>query len=191
MGISCATAPAAVEPAPVQVEPRVVEPAAPEPIAPVVEEPVVEAPAPVEEVFNVTQEVYDTTKTDVQKLIEDLNQIIRAQNYNSWSTHLSVSFKALISSSEFLAERSEELYKRDQTVASNMGRDPKLVRKVVLRTARDYFTNVVVPAHENDRVDDIEFITANQVRAYTSSSRGERLILYNLENTDGEWKITN
>jgi hypothetical protein len=62
---------------------------------------------------------------------------------------------------------------------------------VVLRTARDYFTNVVVPARKNDRVDDIEFISANQVKAYTVDSQGQRLVLYNLDKTDGEWKITN
>jgi hypothetical protein len=72
-----------------------------------------------------------------------------------------------------------------------MGRDPKRVKKVELKTARDYFIGVVVPAHQNDRVEDIEFVSTNQVTAYTKNNKGERLILYNLENTDGEWKITN
>ncbi|AEF82641.1 putative lipoprotein [Leadbettera azotonutricia ZAS-9] len=187
--LSCASAPAAVE---APVEPATAAPVQVEPAAPAA--PATQPPAPADDVFkpeSVSQEVRDTTLSDVQKLIQDLNQIIRAQNYNSWVGHLSVSYMTAISSPAYLAERTEELYKRDQAVASRTGKDPKRVRKVELKSARDYFINIVVPARKNDRVDDIEFISENQVKAYRVDNSGQRDILYNLEKTDGDWKITN
>jgi len=176
--ISCLSGPAPTESAP---------PAPQEEAKPVVVE--VE---PVPEVFNpasISQEKYEIAKADVKALISDLNRIIRARNYEEWVKHLADSYFAVISSEPFLEERTEELFRRDQIVATNMGRNPRLVEKKVLRTARDYFTHVVVPARSNDWVDDIDFISDNRVKAYTLDSRGNRLVLYDLEIIDNKWKI--
>jgi hypothetical protein len=147
---------------------------------------------PAEQAFDprsITTEQYQTAMAEVQALIEELNRIIRARNYNAWVPHLSEQFLAEISSPAFLAERTEELFRRDQMVAQNMGRNPAHVQRRVLRTSRDYFTHIVVPSRSNDRVDDIDFVSENQVIAYTVDARGNRLILYNLEIIDGRWKI--
>ena len=183
-----AVVPAPVEPAPAPVEPppppvQVVQPAAP-----------VQSAPPPKEVFdpgNITEEMYETTKADVQSLIADLNRIIRARNYNAWVGHLSASYLKEISSQPFLENITEELYKRDQIVATNLGRDPRRVQKKILRTAKDYFDNVVVPSRSNDRMDDIDFVSENRVKAYTLDTRGQRLILYDLELIDEKWKIIN
>ena len=180
--LSCVTAPQQSEPE-VPLEP--VSPPVPrqEPIEVVPEE---------EEVFNpgtISQEMYENTKVDVQALVGNLNRIIRARNYNAWTENLAESYLREISSRAFLEEKTEELYRRDQLVATSLGRDPRQVEKKILRTARDYFENVVVPSRSNDQVDDIEFISDKQVKAYTIDSKGNRLILYNLENIDDQWKI--
>jgi len=196
-----------VEPSPPveAAEPRI-EPQAPipepvpEPIPEPEPEPEPEPPPqavsiPEEKVFDpgtITEEKFETTKTDVQTLINDLNRIIRAKNYNAWLGFLAESYLEEISSPAFLEERTEELYKRDQIVASNMGRDPRRVQKKVLKNVKDYFDNVVVPARSNDpKVDDIDFISENLVTAYTVNNRGDRRILYNLEFIDNNWKIIN
>lgn len=137
----------------------------------------------------ISREEYDITISDVQKLIQTLNGIIRARDYNTWITHLSNSYLAEISSESFLEENTEKLYKLDQAVASRTGKNPSSVKKTILKDSRDYFTYVVVPSRTNDRVDEIEFVSQNQVIAYTVDTKGTRLILYNLENSDGEWKI--
>ena len=193
-----------IQPAPVQSTPQpvetapvveVVEPAAPVQNIPPPEEPssqVVENIIYVEQGFdpgNISEELFTNTKAEVQALIGNLNGIIRARNYDAWVGHLAASYLSVISSGEFLAERTEELYRRDQTVASNLGRNPNQVQKKILRTPRDYFENVVVPSRSNDRMDDIEFITENRVKAYTIDSRGNRLVLYDLEMIDNFWKI--
>jgi len=138
---------------------------------------------------NVSNELYESTKTEIQDLIQRLDNIIRARNYNAWLGYLSESYRSTISSAAFLEERTEELHRRDQLVAAATGKDPRSVEKKVLRTLRDYFDHVVVPSRANDRVDDIAFISETEVRAYTVNNRGTRLILYDLGMIGGTWKI--
>jgi len=140
---------------------------------------------------SITKERHDAAKAEVQALIADLNRIIRARNYNGWLDHLADSYLEEISSQAFLEERTEELYRRDQIVAQNTGRNPNHVQKKILRVPRDYFDNVVVPSRSNDRMDDIDFISENRVKAYTINSHGQRLILYDLEMIANKWKIIN
>ena len=145
----------------------------------------------VEEVFepeNVAQDLYDTTMAEVRALIGELNRIIRARNYDVWVGYLANDYFVRINSDEFLEERTEELFRREQIIAANMGRT---AQRRVLRNSRDYFDHIVVPSRSNDRVDDIDFLSRTSVRAYTIDSRGNTLILYDLENIDGQWKIVN
>jgi hypothetical protein len=94
-----------------------------------------------------------------------------------------------MNSEEFLSGVSDDLFNRDRIIASNMGRDPRQVQRRELRNARDYFDNVVVPSRQNDRLDDIDFVSNSQVLAFTVNARGDRLILYHLEMINGSWKI--
>jgi hypothetical protein len=126
---------------------------------------------------SISQEVFDATKNDVQKLIADLNRIIKAKNYNTWISHLGEAYLDKISSSEFLASVS--------------ARPPLKNKKITLTSAKDYFEKVVVPSRTTDRVDDIAFVSQNRVKVYTISDKGERLRLYDLENLGDGWKIIN
>jgi len=196
--------PPAVQPAPPQPAPQPAPPPAPAPApqpapqpapppAPVTPPPAVN-PTPNEEHFDpgsITQEKLEKAKEDVQALIADLNKIIRAKNYNAWRGYLSDSYFEEINSAAFLQEKTDELYRRDQIVAQNLGRDPKKVTKKVLRSPKDYFDNVVVPSRSNDRMDDLAFVTENRVKAYTIDNRGNRVVLYDLEIINGKWKIIN
>ena len=125
----------------------------------------------------VTQELFDTTKNDVQKLIQQLNTIIRAKDYEAWTSFLSHDYFTTISSPEFLEQTSESARLK--------------AMKIVLTNPKDYFLYVVVPSRANDRVDDIEFIAKTRVKAFTITPNGQRLRLYNLEQVGDSWKITN
>jgi len=120
-----------------------------------------------------TQDEFETTKADIQKLVQDLNRIIRTGNYSSWLTFLTDEYRAKINTREFL-EDIRVRYPAFRTRINN---------------TRDYFTNVIVPSRANDKVDDIEFVSKNEVVAYTVDSQGRRLVLYDLTNIDGKWKI--
>jgi hypothetical protein len=170
-------APAA--PAPVVAEPAAPEPVAPEPVAPPSPEP--EIP-PVEASFdfsNVTEEVFKHTEVDIQQLIANLNEIIRRKDYQGWVSNLDESYFAEKNSRAYLDGISNNaVFKR---------------QNIVLRTARDYFNYVVVPSRTNDHVDRIDIDSEREVvKAYQNTSDGrQQLLLYELKNVDGAWKIAN
>ncbi len=123
----------------------------------------------------VSVELKQTTFTDISGLIETLNTIIRRKDFEGWTAYLTADYSAHYSDPAVLAEMSQE---------------PALKRyNVVLRTMRDYFTFVVYPSRQNMRLDDIEFIDENRVRAITINTKEERLVLYNLEKIGDTWKI--
>ena len=198
---SCGTGP---KPEAASLAPEPVEPTAPvtpsvvtshvEEVAEVpVKEPAKEpAEVSVEKEFDpnsISEAVYKAAKSEITITIFELNWIIKARDYKAWVAHLADSYFKEISSKNFLDEKTEELYKRDQIVAHNLGKDPNTVEKHVLRTARDYFDYVVVPSRQNDHVDAIDFNSENRVTAYTVDNRGSRLVLYNLELINNGWKI--
>lgn len=143
--------------------------------------PAIEAPPPVQEpVFDpvsISEEVFNSTKGDVQRFIGDLNHIIRSRDYDAWRASLSDEYFDKISSSQFLAAISEQPAMK--------------TRGYVLKNPQDYFNYVVVPSRANDRVDDIEFIGQNRVKAYTVNPNGSRLRLYDLESMENTWIIIN
>jgi hypothetical protein len=174
---SCATNPPvvenSVEDSPVAATP---EPVGPPPVQEQAAAEVPPIPPPAAQpVFNpasITQEEFDTAKADIQKLVEELNRIIRAQNYNTWLTYLSVEYRNRINSRDFWNE---------------INTYPGV--RVRINSARDYFNYVVVPSRTNDHVDDIEFISQREVRAYTLGNQGQRLVLYDLEYINNRWMI--
>jgi hypothetical protein len=180
---ACVSAPTAVEDIP----------------APVIDEPVTisvsdsvfetEVSQPLEPAATVTQEMYDNTLAEVRRFIDGLNRMISSGNFTNWRNTLSEEYNTRISSPEFLAEQSES-----PTLKS---------RRIVLRTPNDYFTHVVVPSRANSRVDEIEFVTENRIKAYYIETRTIRhenneiqsetrhLRLYDLIKIDDAWKIVN
>ncbi|MDR2102828.1 MAG: hypothetical protein LBP42_01855 [Treponema sp.] len=155
-------------------------------VLPVVEEPLpeiteIQPEEPAEEegfdAHSIPLEVFNFTKAEIQALVEDLNDIIRAKNYDAWIVCLEEEYLAEKSSPQYLAQISEQPRLKSQNI--------------VLTSPRDYFIHVVVPSRANDRVDDIEFVAKNRVKAYTINANGQRLRLYDLENKGNGWKIIN
>jgi hypothetical protein len=129
----------------------------------------------------ISQAQYNTTRDEVQKFIEEQNQIIRNKNFDAWKRSLSNEYFTRISSEENLKEISELPAMK--------------TRRIVLKTPQDYFEYVVVPSRAELRVDEIEFISANRVKAFTitTNKAGEelRLRLYDLEKINNSWTIIN
>ena len=170
-------APATVVTPPAQQQPATVT-------TPPAQQPVTVATTAPVEVFNptqVTREQYDSTMDEVKKFIDALNQIVASGNYAAWRAALSSEYFEEISSPERLQEISEL--------------PVMTARKIVLKTAEDYFRHVFIPSRANSRVDDIEFFGKERVKVFTVSvsrtgeERRERL--YNLEKIGNTWKIIN
>jgi hypothetical protein len=202
-GFSCKTAPEPVE------TPFAAVPEAPsaEAVPPPVAVPAAEEEAP-PEVFNpaaITQELHDSTKQEVEAVIRQLNTINRNKDYRSWLTWLDEGYAGEIGNPAFLEIQSQS---------------PRLVQQnTALKSLQDYFLYVFIPARQNARVDDIEFISPHKVRVITVTQRrqpvpadpeklaqmeaeGWTLIngrmtqttrerFYALEKTNDKWKIVN
>lgn len=123
----------------------------------------------------VTEAQKTATFVDVRAFIDSLNQIIRRQDYKAWLSNLTPEYIAYYSNADVLARYSEY---------------PIIKQKgIKLQTLQDYFINVVFPSRQNDKVDDIEFISEDLIKAITISPKGERNILYLLEKHGDAWKI--
>ncbi len=171
-------APAKVEELPVKVEEP---PAKPEPVIEK-KEPVVEVkPEPIEEKdtviaefegVTITKETYDQTKTEMEKIVAQLNRITATKDYTQWITFLSDEYTRAYSQASTLKKVSEALP----------------VKGIKLKSLKDYFTYVFVPSRQNVRVDDIKFVSPTRVDVIMKQANVS-LLVYGLENISGSWKL--
>ncbi|OHD12521.1 MAG: hypothetical protein A2Z96_05305 [Spirochaetes bacterium GWB1_48_6] len=125
--------------------------------------------------FVVSQEVYDRTFQEIEKLITTLNTLIADRRFDQWKDYLDTSAILSMSDAKTLAELS----------------DRPILKKfnIKLKTISDYFTYVVVPSRSNAKLDEILFMDNNHVTAFTVI-KGEKSILYQLKRDGSQWKIT-
>ncbi len=181
--VSCAGAPPVASLPPAEpVATPIPEPAVaanPKPIAeevkPEVEPAVAPATPPVFDPATVSSETKKVIFIDIRAFIESLNTIIQRKDFETWRSYLTPEFIAYYSDPAILAQMSEY---------------PVLKRlSIKLTSLKDYFFYVVYPSRQNDRVDDIEFVGEQRVKAVTISQKNDRQILYNLEKHGDTWKI--
>jgi hypothetical protein len=122
-------------------------------------------------------------REDVQQFIKRLNDVITQKDFDNWKMALSTEYFDEISSPENLA-RVSDMLKRNGS-------------KTEIKTAQDYFLNVVVPSRSSSRISyldiDIELLSKNQVKAFVVVTKKDGTMdwntLYDLEQTDNMWKI--
>jgi hypothetical protein len=146
----------------------------PEPDEQPAEEPEEEPEAASDGDYEVSEEVYNQTFSEVEQTIQELNRIIRDKDFDEWRSYLTDAYEDEYSDPERLREISDM---------------PILQRnEIVLESLQDYFRWVVVPSRANARLDDLRFVTKSEVEAIMSVN-GQRVILYHLKKVDGSWKI--
>ena len=152
-----------------------------EPVAdttPVIEEEPVVAEEIVEEEsdeFVVSQEIYEKTFEDVELLIQELNEIIRGENFEAWRSFLSDEYAGYYSDAKVLQDISAELKK-------------KYRYDLRLRSLKDYFIYIVVGSRQEANLEKIEFIDENHLLAYSIVNETP-VILYYLARQEDGWKI--
>ena len=126
------------------------------------------------EPFEVTEELYEQTFSEVERAIAQLNTVIQRRDYRRWLSYLTPEYVAHYSDPRTLEEISAM---------------PILTRnEIVLRSLSDYFEWVVAPSRTNARLDDLRFLNPRQVEAIMNV-HGRPAILYRLRNVDGSWKV--
>ncbi len=125
--------------------------------------------------FVLDEATYKKTKEDLSNLIATLNSIIARKDYDTWLTYLTKDYFDYYSDPEILKEQSDS---------------PLLKKyKIVLRSLKDYFNYVVVGSRKNVRLDEIKAIDENHIKAYMYIDNTP-VIIYELVNVNGNWKIT-
>ncbi|MDR2481549.1 MAG: hypothetical protein LBD07_04565 [Spirochaetaceae bacterium] len=128
-------------------------------------------------VFNpnsITKEEKEIVRIDANKFVGDVNKIIQRKDFSAWTKYLEPKYKERLESKNNLEQASMSERLKQQGV--------------VLKTLFDYFIHVVVPSRSNLRVDDIEFLSENRVKAFMEE-KGQRLLIYELERNGDSWRI--
>jgi hypothetical protein len=125
---------------------------------------------------SITREEKEAVRVDVNNFVSLLNALIKRKDYNAWIKFLTPKYQQDLSSKENLALASQADKLRRQNI--------------VLKSLYDYFINVVVPARNNIRADDIDFVDENTVKVYMVSD-GQRLRAYELIRDGTSWKVNN
>ncbi|MDP3130284.1 MAG: hypothetical protein Q8N15_02995 [Bacillota bacterium] len=123
----------------------------------------------------VSDELKSATILDVRTFVDTLNSIIRTRNFESWKRNLTKEYIDYYSNSLILATLSESSVLQRMTIT--------------LRSLYDYFIYVVYPSRQNVKVDDIEFTSEDRIVVISLNSKGERLVLYELEKNGDSWAI--
>jgi hypothetical protein len=123
---------------------------------------------------SISKEEKEKVRENINIYVSQLNAIIRRKDYNEWLKHLSPAWESYLASRQNLMQASQAQRIRDNGI--------------VLKSLFDYFVNVVYPSRQNLRIDDIEFVDENKVKAYMVNN-GQRLRVYELERNGDTWRI--
>ncbi len=126
--------------------------------------------------FEISKEVYESTRDEISELISNLNRIISDRNYEKWKLFLSESYIKTYNDPVKLKQFSEQ----SQILSQN---------GIVLKNLKDYFEWVVVPSRSSARVDDIVFIDDTLLIVYMKIKE-KNTILYQLEKIEDDWQIS-
>jgi len=121
----------------------------------------------------ITKKTYESTKSELQLVVEELNRITYARDYQRWLTYLSEAYVQTLSDPANLEKVSASLP----------------TKGIKLKNLKDYFTYVFVPSRQNMRVDDIQFVSPTLVYVIMELSPKNPAAIYILEKTDAGWKL--
>lgn len=121
----------------------------------------------------ITKSTFESTKNEMQTVVEELNRITMNRDYDGWLTYLSNEYYKEFSDPETLDKVSASLP----------------TKGLKLRNLRDYFSYVFVPSRQNMRVDDIQFVSPTRVYVIMEIAPGSPAAIYILERTDKGWKL--
>ena len=123
---------------------------------------------------SITKKEKEIAKSEIEEVVKKLNEITAKKDYGRWRYWLSTEYKKEFSKPEVLKKASEGL--------------PSNLKGKQLKSIEDFFYYVFVPARQNGRVDDIEYLTPTKVRVFKIEPK-RTLIFYNLEKIDNRWLL--
>jgi hypothetical protein len=125
--------------------------------------------------LNVSKETYDKTFAEILQFINKMDTIIASKDFERWKNSCSQDYLFHFSDQALLKEISQKPVLKDN--------------HIVLSSLEDYFVNVFIPSRTEAKLDKIEFLEENRVKAITVVN-GVPYIVYLLEkDANNQWKI--
>lgn len=122
---------------------------------------------------NVTVDEFEKDKTEILQIIDELSEVMKKKNKDKWLT--------------YIAPESIEYYSNTTNLRKVREKLPN--KQIQLHGIGDYFKYVFIPARENNKVDEIRYISKTNIKAVEVKDDGTELIYYYFVKKDGEWYV--
>ena len=121
----------------------------------------------------ISKDEFVEDKKDIMMIIDDLNEIIKNRDYDAWLAYVSPS--------------SKQYWSNPKNLAAVANRLP--VKGIKIRSMKDYFLYVFIPARQNSKVEEIRYVSKTITTA-VEPKEDEDLIFYMFEKaSSGDWML--
>jgi hypothetical protein len=127
------------------------------------------------ETLSVSRELYNQTFTEVLHFLKEVDAIIAARNFKAWKAHCTAGYLALYSDPARLRELSQKPNLKD--------------RRIVLKSLEDYFEYVFIPSRVETKLDKIDFIEKNRVKAIAIIDNIPYIVYFLEKDENNSWKL--
>ncbi|HBG66951.1 MAG TPA: hypothetical protein DDW78_10845 [Treponema sp.] len=127
---------------------------------------------------NISEETFNEDKKKVLAIIENLDEIMKKNDYKAWLTYLDDE------SIKYWSQRSNL-----QKVSKRLP-----IKGVQINSMEDYFKYIFIPSRSGHKVDEIRYLTETSVKAVQVKKDEDGTIqgdtvYYNLRKINGQWKL--
>ncbi len=116
----------------------------------------------------------EETFLEIEALVDTLNDVIAARDFERWRSHLSAGYTETFSDPEVLRRMEQAPVLRTAGVR--------------LRSLQDFFVHVVVPSRHDVHMSDLHVEHETQITAL-AEVQGRDVVLYRLIWEEEEWKV--
>lgn len=122
---------------------------------------------------SITVDEFEKDKTEILQIINELSEIMRKKDKEKWLTYIDPESIAYYSKTTNLRKVREKLPNK----------------QIQLHGIGDYFKYVFIPARENNKVDEIRYISKTNIKAVEVKDDEMELIYYYFVKKDGKWYV--
>ena len=122
---------------------------------------------------NFSKSVSDSDKIEINRLLDDMSIIIEGRRFDDWLIYID--------------EDSKKYWSDPQNLKKAQDKIP--IKGLNIKSLKDYFKYVFVPARRNHNVHEIRCISENRAKAVERYGNKD-LIIYYLRKNSGRWQVT-
>lgn len=121
----------------------------------------------------VTREEFEEDKAQILQIIDELSKIMEKEDYESWV--------------KYIAPDSLKYYSNPQNIRKAQKKLPD--KTIQLAGQKDYFKYVFIPSRKRSQVDEIRYISKENIKAVQVKSDNSVIIYYYFVKVNGKWMV--